>query len=115
MSIFLVNSAFKSLNSKGVEATVNWFVSTDTTVAPAREANGTINMHGLLELKAAYTSLGVGATIVTTGAAISTAPSKTTVITGDSTPIYLFFTLSIMSGAALVGLYFYNRKRKFAK
>lgn len=112
---YLVNAAFKSLNSKGAEATIDWFVSTDTSVAPAREANGTINMHGLLEIKAAYASLGVGATIVTSGDAVSVAPVKTTVIspqTGDMAHIYLFITLSIMSGAALVGLYYYDKKKK---
>jgi len=108
----------KTVNITGKELPADLFNSLDTSVLPTRNANGTINMHGLLEISAAYASLGLGATIVTTGAAISVAPEKTTVITspktGDATHIYLFFTLSIMSGAALVGLYFYNKKRKTA-
>lgn len=113
---YLVTSAFKSLNSKGIEATVDWFTSVDTSIVPTREANGTINMHGLFAVKSEYASLGLGASIVTTGdAALSVAPVKTTVITpqtGDMTHIYLFMTLSVMSGAALVGLYYYDRKKK---
>ena len=39
-----------STNTQGVAATTDWFVSTDVTKLPTRNANGTINMNGLLEL-----------------------------------------------------------------
>ena len=40
-----------SLNDQGVEATEDWFESVDVTIVPTRNADGTINMHGLLVLK----------------------------------------------------------------
>ncbi|MGN0161204.1 MAG: fibronectin type III domain-containing protein [Lachnospiraceae bacterium] len=40
-----------SLNTQGVKATSDWFVSTDVSIKPTRNADGSINMHGLLELK----------------------------------------------------------------
>ncbi len=39
-----------SWNSQGVQAVDDWFVNVDMSVAPARNEDGTINMHGLLEL-----------------------------------------------------------------
>ena len=39
-----------SYNSLGEQAKESWFVSTDVTVKPTRNEDGTINMHGLLEL-----------------------------------------------------------------
>ncbi len=39
-----------SYNTEGVEAVNSWFKSTDVSVLPTRNADGTINMHGLLEL-----------------------------------------------------------------
>lgn len=39
-----------SYNNLGVEATKDWFVNVDTSVLPTRNEDGTINMHGLLEL-----------------------------------------------------------------
>lgn len=39
-------------NNQGVQATEDWFVSVDTSVVPERNEDGTINMHGLLELNA---------------------------------------------------------------
>ncbi len=40
----------KSVNISGEEATEDWFVSVDTTILPTRNEDGSINMHGLLEL-----------------------------------------------------------------
>lgn len=40
----------KSVNASGKEATEDWFVSVDTTIIPTRNEDGSINMHGLLEL-----------------------------------------------------------------
>ena len=40
-----------SFNTLGEEATVDWFENTDVSVAPTRNEDGTINMHGLLVLK----------------------------------------------------------------
>ncbi len=42
-------SGKKSLNKSGTEAKTSWFKNTDTTIIPTRNADGTINMHGLLE------------------------------------------------------------------
>ena len=39
-----------SYNNKGEQATEDWFESVDTSVKPTRNEDGTINMHGLLEL-----------------------------------------------------------------
>ena len=41
----------KSENNQGIRATEDWFESTDVTIVPTRNADGTINMHGLLVLK----------------------------------------------------------------
>lgn len=40
----------QSLNTADAAASADWFVSLDTSVAPTRNADGTINMHGLLQL-----------------------------------------------------------------
>ena len=40
-----------SVNAAGQTLNADIFVSTDVTVMPVRENNGSINMHGLLELK----------------------------------------------------------------
>ena len=46
-----------STNKSGAKATASWFKNTDTTtIIPTRNADGTINMHGLLEPTAALTS-----------------------------------------------------------
>ena len=103
-----------SVNSLNEAVAANWFTSLDTSIVPTRNADGSINMNGLLVLTA-FAPATVGARLVAT-------PSKSILIptsvpapkTGDATHMYLFFTLSIMSGAALVGLYFYNKKRKLA-
>ncbi len=52
----------KSLNSEGAAADASWFVSLDTSVAITRNADGTINMNGLLVLTDAAPE-GVGATV----------------------------------------------------
>ena len=40
----------QSVNTANAAASADWFVSLDTSVAPTRNADGTINMHGLLQL-----------------------------------------------------------------
>ena len=40
----------QSVNTADAAASADWFVSLDTSVAPTRNADGTINMHGLLQL-----------------------------------------------------------------
>ena len=40
----------KSVNTANQEVSANWFKSLDTTAVPTRNADGTINMNGLLEL-----------------------------------------------------------------
>lgn len=40
----------QSLNTASAAASADWFVSLDTSVAPTRNADGTIDMHGLLQL-----------------------------------------------------------------
>ena len=39
------------VNSKNEAVKEDWFQSLDTSVLPSREADGSINMHGLLERK----------------------------------------------------------------
>lgn len=71
-----------SYNNLGVKAVDEWFKSVDTTVAPARAANGSIDMQGLLELLETAPS-DTGARLdVTSEAAISVQPEKTTVVSG---------------------------------
>ncbi|MBR1472370.1 MAG: fibronectin type III domain-containing protein [Lachnospiraceae bacterium] len=66
-----------SYNSKGIKASSAWFASTDVTVLPTRNADGTIDMHGLLELTADAPA-DAGARIYTTGAkAVSEQPAIT--------------------------------------
>lgn len=43
----------RCVNSLGVESSTSWFENVDTSVAPTRNADGTINMHGLLQIKSA--------------------------------------------------------------
>jgi len=102
----------KSVNSLNVAVSADWFVSLDTTVIPTRMVDGSIDMHGLLMLTDRAPA-DAGARFVATPSRVSIVPTSVPK-TGDSTHIYLFYTLSIMSGAALVGLYFFNRKRKSA-
>ena len=47
---FWDTKAKAAVNTEGEKASADWFVSLDTSVVPARNENGTINMHGLLEL-----------------------------------------------------------------
>ena len=55
----------KCVNSEGTELTKDIFVSVDTTIAPTRTANGSIEMNGLLVLKEAD-ALAYGAVITIT-------------------------------------------------
>lgn len=107
---YIVKSASESSNSLGAKVSADWFVSLDTSVVPTRNANGTIDMHGLLVLTDKAPA-GVGAVIKTDGSAASAKPELPPT-TGTTTNVYLFITLSIMSGAGLVGLYFYDKKKR---
>ncbi|MBR2591352.1 MAG: Ig-like domain-containing protein [Oscillospiraceae bacterium] len=64
-----------SFNTQGVEATEDWFENVDVTVAPTRNEDGTINMHGLLVLKNG-TPEDTGARLNTSGEAISPVPTS---------------------------------------
>ncbi|SEG04273.1 hypothetical protein SAMN04487934_1071 [Eubacterium ruminantium] len=50
-----------SVNSKGEEATTDWFENVDVSVAPTRNEDGSIDMHGLLVLKDEYKEYQSGA------------------------------------------------------
>ncbi len=68
-----------SYNNKGIKASSAWFVNTDVSVEPTRNADGTIDMHGLLELNSDAPQ-SAGASLVTKGKAISEQPVATTVV-----------------------------------
>ncbi len=142
-----------SINSDGTDVVYgDRFVSLDTSVAPGRHSDGSLDMHGLLELvgieSVTVMPITVGWNVNDTmgfiinndlftnydgvrysGAQLINTPSPELDIPGvvvpnvdikipknpktaDTTHIYLFITLSIMSGAALVGLYYYDKKKK---
>lgn len=68
-----------SYNNKGVKASSAWFVNTDVTVQPTRNADGTIDMHDLLAISADAPA-NAGATIIAKGKAVSEQPVATTVV-----------------------------------
>ena len=69
-----------SYNNLGVKAVDEWFKSVDTKLVPARAANGSIDMQGLLELLDTAPA-DTGARLdVTSKAALSVQPQKTTVV-----------------------------------
>ena len=71
---FIFNGA-ESRNSEGKVVTNDWFKSVDVSVVPTRNEDGTIDMHGLLELTDAAPS-NTGARLdVTSKKAISVKPS----------------------------------------
>ena len=73
-----------SYNNQGVQALDDWFVSVDVTKLPTRNANGTIAMGGLLELKDTAPA-DTGARLdITSEAAISVKPEKTTIVSPDT-------------------------------
>lgn len=57
---FYDTAAQTGANTEGKKVDASWFVNTDTTTAITRNADGTINMNGLLELTSAATA-GTGA------------------------------------------------------
>lgn len=71
------------VNDRGVTVGVGWFKNVDITVAPERNEDGTINMHGLLE-PFAIAPKDAGARLVVDGDAISTQPQITKVIDGGA-------------------------------
>ncbi len=75
-----------SYNNKGVKASSAWFVSTDVSVGPTRNADGTIDMHDLLVISADAPA-NAGATIITKGKAISEQPVATTVVNAKPMPV----------------------------
>ncbi|MBR1853449.1 MAG: hypothetical protein IJ794_09965 [Lachnospiraceae bacterium] len=68
-----------SYNSKGIKASSAWFVNTDVTVLPTRNADGTIDMHDLLAISKDAPATA-GASIVARGKAVSEQPAITTVV-----------------------------------
>ena len=119
-----------STNTEGVTATAAWFVSTDVTIKPTRNADGTIDMHGLLELLGTAPS-NTGARLVTTGEAVSVQPGVTRTVstkmvmsffgpapspvksvnTGDKTPIVPLAVIMLSSAGVCVSFLFKKRKR----
>lgn len=84
----------KSLNSTGVEMKPEYFVSLDTSVKPTRYADGSIDVHGLLQLKdIGKTAIGLNGSEFYEGLS----PSWTYEI-GDSVPAYTE-TPSVPSGS----------------
>ena len=108
-------SGLVSANSKGEQASVDWFKSTDTSVVPTRNANGSINMHDLLVLTDKAPK-GVGAVIVTDGEAASVQPGVTNIVaapkTGDSTNMVLYVIIALLSVAAVTGVVIYERRKR---
>ena len=105
-----------SVNSKGDVATTDWFKSVDISKAPTRNANGTIDMHGVLELVDDKKAAGIGADLVTSGdVAVSVQPQITTptdgAITGDGNNMMVFIMLLMVSGMLLAGISVYSKKR----
>ena len=72
-----------SYNSKGVQATDEWFESAVFT-APTRNADGTINLHGYTVLNDKAPANAGARLDVTSDAAKSVAPAKTEVVQGDT-------------------------------
>lgn len=108
-------AAGKSLNKSGAEATADWFESLDTSVVPTRNADGTINMKGLLKVtdKAPEVMRNAGLTVSTPSEATVIPPSISAedIKTGDTTPIALYVILAIASMAVLAGAAFVGKKR----
>jgi len=94
-----------------VKATTDWFVNLDTSVVPSRLADGSIDMHGLLVLTDKAPA-NAGGRIVSTPSKVLASVPISVPKTGDTAHTYVFFTLAMMSAAALVGLYFYDKKKK---
>ena len=69
--------------SNAVNVTADWFLSLDTSVAPSRNADGSIDMHGLLLLTEAARSYEAGAQGKAWGQ--SWTPTATFWVVGDST------------------------------
>ncbi|MCI6021997.1 MAG: hypothetical protein MRZ64_09950, partial [[Bacteroides] pectinophilus] len=61
----------KSSNKSGATVTDDWFVTTDTSIVPTRNADGTINMNGLLVLTDKAPA-GVGARLNGTASSVIT-------------------------------------------
>ena len=61
----------KSSNKSGATVSDDWFVTTDTSIAPTRNADGTINMNGLLVLTDKAPA-GVGARLSGTASSVIT-------------------------------------------
>ncbi len=120
----------KSVNTQGVIATSDWFVSTDITLVPTITVNG-IDMHGLLELK--DQTLNAGAKFTSWEASEKPAATKTvstknvisyvnfnavalgqtgSVKTGDTTPVAPLLAMMLAS-AGICGVYVFRRKRSF--
>lgn len=107
-----------SQNTLGETVTEDWFVSLDTSIKPDRDADGTIQMHGLLELtEAAPASSGArltghgtpsGTVPIPDYPSLSDQPGADTGETGSAVPALWLGMLLAFSGAAVV----YSSRRK---
>lgn len=103
-------AAMASYNLDGVQVTDDWFVSLDTSVAPTRDANGIIDMHGLLVLtdKAPATA---GARISDGQTASLKLLVPPSVPTGDTTNMMLYVVLMAMAAAGIAVVVISKKKR----
>ena len=101
---------FKSLDYSGI---LNGVVSVSEI---ARNEDGTINLGDLLALTDKAPE-GIGADFSHSKLTASADPVVgESVPTGDSAHVVIFFTLLLMSGAALAGVYFFDiKKRRLVK
>ncbi len=77
----------ESENNQGNNADINWFENTDITVAPTRNANGTIDMHGLLVLTGDAPQ-NTGARLdITTQNAVSNKPAYSGMVQDSQTSV----------------------------
>ncbi|MBR3516897.1 MAG: fibronectin type III domain-containing protein [Lachnospiraceae bacterium] len=69
-----------SYNNKGIKASAAWFENTDVTVLPSRNADGSIDMHGLLVPTSDCPANAAARIVVAGPKAISEQPAITTVV-----------------------------------
>lgn len=110
-----------SVNTENAAVSADWFKSLDysgildgvvSVGEIARNADGTINLGDLFALTDKAPA-GIGADFSHSKLTASANPVVgESVPTGDSSHMVIFFTLMLMSGAALAGVYFYDRKKR---
>ena len=110
-----------SVNSENAAVSADWFKSLDysgilngvvSASEIARNEDGTINLGDLFALTDKAPS-GIGADFSHSKLTASANPIVgESVPTGDSAHVVIFFTLMLMSGAALAGVYLFDRKKR---